>query len=140
MPGTAMGWEIYAQGLADLISWLRYEYVIPAILITENGAAFEDCIEASGRISDVRRLQYLREHIEAIGRSIQQSDLAPVQGYFAWSLLDNFEWAEGYSKRFGLVYIDYDTQTRIIKIVASGMHPFWHCTMPNIMNRQQHVL
>lgn len=101
--------------------------MIPAILITENGAAFKDRVEASRRIADVRRLQYLRAHIDVIGRCIQQSDSVPIRRYFAWPLLDNVEWAEGYSKRFGLVYIDYDTLTRIIK--DGGL---WYTSLHNV--------
>ncbi|GCE23994.1 GH1 family beta-glucosidase [Dictyobacter kobayashii] len=130
---TAMGWEVYPQGLTDIMSWLRQEYVVPAILITENGSAFEDSLDAKEQVADSRRLHYLREHINAIGRTIQQPDSIPVQGYFAWSLMDNYEWAEGYSKRFGLVYVDYDTQKRIIK--DSGR---WYASFLTLQNSQQY--
>lgn len=110
---TAMNWEVYPQGLTDLLVRIQRDYAPPMQLITESGAAFNDVWDGGERISDPERLQYLREHIYATGRAIAQG--VPVQGYYVWSLMDNYEWAEGYSKRFGLVYIDYPTQRRIIK-------------------------
>jgi beta-glucosidase len=82
-------------------------------LVTESGAAFDDQWDGDQGVADPQRVQYLREHIHATGQAIAQG--VPVQGYFAWSLMDNYEWAEGYSKRFGIVYVDYATQQRIIK-------------------------
>jgi beta-glucosidase len=113
---TAMGWEIYAQGLADLIHRLHDEYGSRAIYITENGAAFDDKVSEDGSIQDADRIAYLEEHLRAVAGAVEAG--APVKGYFAWSLLDNFEWANGLDKRFGLVRVDYDTQVRTIK--ASG--------------------
>jgi beta-glucosidase len=81
--------------------------------ITENGAAFKDQWNGEDQIQDPRRIAYLREYIRGVAHAIKHG--APVHGYFVWSLLDNFEWAEGYSKRFGIVYVDYQTQRRIIK-------------------------
>jgi beta-glucosidase len=110
---TDMGWEIYPDGLSDLLTRLHNEYHIPKIYITENGAAFKDRWNGNDQIEDPRRIAYLSAYIRAVGEAIQQG--VPVHGYFVWSLLDNFEWAEGYSKRFGIVYVDYPTQRRIIK-------------------------
>jgi beta-glucosidase len=113
---TDMGWEVYPQGLADLFSWLKQDYTsIRAIIITENGAAFPDQLDNGEEIVDSLRTEYLQEHIQAIASTIEQGKSAPITGYFAWSLMDNYEWAEGYSKRFGIVYVDYQTQKRIIK-------------------------
>jgi beta-glucosidase len=110
---TEMGWEIYPQALFDLLVRLHREYHVPAMFITENGAAFADEWNGDSRISDPQRIDYLREHIQAAARALHQG--VPLRGYFVWSLLDNYEWAEGYSKRFGIVYVDYATQRRIIK-------------------------
>jgi beta-glucosidase len=113
---TEMGWEIYPPGLTDLMVQLDRDYHPPQIVITENGAAFADEWDGGERVEDPRRTEYLQSHIQALGAAIVQG--VPVAGYFAWALMDNFEWAEGYSKRFGLVYVDFPTQRRIIK--ASG--------------------
>jgi beta-glucosidase len=110
------GWEVYPDGLTDLLVRLKRDYGPRAIIITENGAAFEDCWDGGCQINDVERLAYVRDHIYAVGRALAQD--VPVRGYFLWSLLDNFEWGEGYGKRFGMVYVDYETQRRIVK--ASG--------------------
>ncbi|HKV85588.1 MAG TPA: GH1 family beta-glucosidase [Ktedonobacterales bacterium] len=110
---TAMGWEVYPHGLTLMLEELARVYRPPAILITENGAAFDDTWNGNGRVSDPLRVAYLRDHLEAV--NVAMAHGAPVAGYFAWSLLDNFEWADGYSKRFGLVYVDFDTQRRVLK-------------------------
>lgn len=110
---TAMNWEVYPQGLTDILSWVHNEYHPRSIMITENGSAYEDNWNGDGYVSDPERTVYLREHIRAMGDALEQG--VPITGYFAWSLMDNFEWAEGYSKRFGVVYVDYPTQRRIIK-------------------------
>jgi len=109
---TEMGWEVYAQGLFDLLVNLDKNYHVP-IMITENGAAYQDTVNAAGEVADDRRLHYLKEHLIAAHRAIGEG--VDLRGYFAWSLMDNFEWAHGYSKRFGLIYVDYATQRRIIK-------------------------
>jgi beta-glucosidase len=109
---TDMGWEIYAPGLYDLLLRLQRDYAVPNIFISENGAAMSDEL-GNGRIHDTRRIEYLREHMVQTHRAIQAG--VPVRGYLVWSLLDNFEWAYGYSMRFGLVYVDFKTQQRIIK-------------------------
>jgi beta-glucosidase len=108
-----MGWEVFPQGLSDLLMRLHRDYAPAALHITENGAAYDDEWDGGDSISDPERRQYLVAHIEAVAQVIAQG--APVQGYFVWSFMDNFEWGEGYSKRFGLVYIDYPTQRRIVK-------------------------
>jgi beta-glucosidase len=110
---TAMAWEIYPQGLRDLLLQLHQEYTLPNTYITENGAAFTDVLESDGQIHDPRRIDYLRTYLAGLTEAIAQG--VPLRGYFAWSLMDNFEWAEGYSKRFGIVYIDYPTQQRLVK-------------------------
>jgi beta-glucosidase len=114
---TEMPWEIYPQALRDLLLRLHNEYHVPALYVTENGAAFADHWDGSSdAVSDPRRIAFLQDHISATADALKQG--APIAGYFVWSLLDNFEWAEGYSKRFGIVYVDYSTQRRVIK--ASG--------------------
>jgi beta-glucosidase len=110
---TEMAWEIYPQGLADLLVRLHRDYALPTLYVTENGAAFADHWEGGDHLSDPRRVEYLREHIQSLAQALAQG--VPLRGYFVWSLLDNYEWAEGYSKRFGIVYVDYPTQRRIIK-------------------------
>lgn len=110
---TEMGWEIHAPALRRLLLRLQHEYPLPSIYITENGAAFADEIGPDGRVHDPRRINYLRDHLAQTRLALDEG--VDVRGYFVWSLLDNFEWAEGYSKRFGLVYVDYPTQQRIVK-------------------------
>jgi beta-glucosidase len=112
---TEMGWEVYPDHLYDALTRITHDYGAPAIYITENGAAFADEV-VNGAVHDPLRIDYLRSHLTAAHRAIQ--DGAKLRGYFCWSLLDNFEWSHGYSKRFGLVYVDYPTQQRIVK--ASG--------------------
>ena len=110
---TEMGWEVHAPALERLLLRLNADYKLPPIFITENGAAFQDEVRADGSIGDARRTHYLHTHLSAVARAIGQG--VDVRGYFAWSLLDNFEWAYGYSKRFGIVYVDYKTQRRALK-------------------------
>ncbi|MQS09915.1 GH1 family beta-glucosidase [Streptomyces alkaliphilus] len=111
-PRTAMGWEIVPEGLTELLLRLQRDYGLPTV-ITENGAAFEDRPAADGSVPDLDRIAYLDDHIRAVARARQRG--ADVRGYFAWSLMDNFEWAYGYAKRFGIVRVDYDTQRRTVK-------------------------
>ncbi|MFK4226683.1 GH1 family beta-glucosidase [Streptomyces sp. NPDC019890] len=116
LPGarhTAMDWEVHADGLEQLLLRLTEEYGAQRILVTENGSAYPDVVRADGTIDDPERVRYLEEHLAACGRAARRG--APVAGYFAWSLMDNFEWAYGYDKRFGLVHVDYPTQRRTIK-------------------------
>ncbi len=110
---TAMGWEIYPSGLYEILMRLHREYPVPALFVTENGAAFNDELSPDGQIRDEKRIQYLKAHIQQAHRAIW--DGVPLKGYFVWSLLDNFEWAHGYTKRFGIVYVDYKTLRRIPK-------------------------
>src|SRR5204863_1672892 len=106
-------WEVHAPAFKDLLLRLTRDYKLPPIYITENGAAFTDEVSADGHVHDPRRENYLREHIAAVREAMSEG--ANVRGYFVWSLLDNFEWAKGYSKRFGIIYVDYSTQKRIVK-------------------------
>ena len=109
---TEMGWEVYPNGLYELLVRLRDEYDPPPLYVTENGAAFADH-RSNGKVEDPRRISYVDGHLDAIARAIE--DGVPVQGYFLWSLLDNFEWSFGYSRRFGIVYVDYATLERVPK-------------------------
>ena len=108
-----MGWEIYPEGITELLLWLADRYDNPPVYITENGAAFEDTVGGDGRVHDERRRLYIEQHLEAVFKAREQG--VDVRGYFAWSLLDNFEWSYGYDKRFGIVRVDYDTQKRTPK-------------------------
>lgn len=109
---TAMGWEVYPQGLTDLLVRLNHDYRLPPIYIMENGAAYDD--QPTGNsVHDIERTQYIKRHIAAMKEAIHRG--VNVGGYFVWSLMDNFEWAEGYTKRFGIVYVDYETQRRLPK-------------------------
>lgn len=110
---THMAWEIYPQGLAEALLRVQRDYAPRLILVTENGAAFEDQWDGRHHVPDKRRVQYLSEHIHVLEDVLRQG--VPLGGYFAWSLLDNFEWVDGYSQRYGLVYVDYRTQRRVIK-------------------------
>ncbi|MFR9724890.1 GH1 family beta-glucosidase [Streptomyces sp. MS19] len=111
-PVTAMGWEIVPEGLTSLLVRLHEEYGVPMV-ITENGAAFDDTAQDDGTVHDADRTAYLVEHIGAVAKA--RAAGADIRGYFAWSLFDNFEWAYGYDKRFGIVRVDYDTQRRTVK-------------------------
>ncbi|MBH0035279.1 beta-glucosidase [Pseudoalteromonas sp. NZS71_1] len=111
-PLTDMGWEIYPQSFTDLLVSLNKTYTLPPIYITENGAAMPDTYN-NGEVNDLDRLNYYNDHLNAVHNAIEQGVV--IDGYFAWSLMDNFEWAEGYLKRFGIVYVDYKTQQRTIK-------------------------
>jgi beta-glucosidase len=110
---TEMGWEVYPEGLRRLLVRVATDYAPPAIYITENGAAFGDVRVHDGSVHDPERTSYLETYITAVSNAIAEG--APVKGYFVWSLLDNFEWAYGYSKRFGIVYIDFPTLERVPK-------------------------
>jgi beta-glucosidase len=112
-PRTEMGWEEYPEGLYGLLNWLHFGYRPPKIYVTENGASFGNGPDAAGRVADTRRLNYLRDHFSAARQAMNNG--VPLAGYFVWSLMDNFEWAEGYRQRFGIVWVDYETQQRIPK-------------------------
>ncbi len=111
-----MDWEIYPQGLTETLVRVKQDYGNPPLYITENGAAFADPEPQDGSVSDLDRVDYLRTHLQAARRAIGHG--VDLRGYFAWSLLDNFEWAYGYTKRFGLVRVDYATQRRTPKASA----------------------
>ena len=114
MPGrhTAMGWPVDASGLHELLLRLWRDYRKP-MYITENGAAYDDAVDGDGAVHDTERVRYVHEHLVAVHNAI--GDGVDVRGYFLWSLLDNFEWAYGYSKRFGIVRVDFDSQQRTVK-------------------------
>ncbi|QMU77537.1 beta-glucosidase [Streptacidiphilus sp. PB12-B1b] len=112
-PVTAMDWEIVPDGLADHLVRLDRDYPGIPLYVTENGAAFDDADDADGAVRDDDRTAYLAEHIAAVARA--RAAGADVRGYFAWSLMDNFEWGYGYEKRFGIVHVDYRTQRRTVK-------------------------
>jgi beta-glucosidase len=107
-----MGWEVEPEGLYELLVRLDQDYGVP-IAITENGAAFEDPAARNGIVEDPERVAYFEGHTDAVARAI--GDGVDVRSYFAWSLMDNFEWSRGYSKRFGIVHVDYETQRRTVK-------------------------
>jgi beta-glucosidase len=113
---TEMDWEVYPQGLYDMLGRLHFDYRFPSIYITENGAAFIDEVNGNGEVHDPQRVSYIQRHLEMVKKSIDIG--VPVHGYFVWSLLDNFEWGFGYTKRFGIVYVDYENQKRILKSSA----------------------
>jgi beta-glucosidase len=114
LPITAMNWLVEPGSIRELLTRI----VAPVtgelpVYITENGSSWHDYVTQDGQVNDLERIDYLRGHLAAVHGAI--ADGVPVKGYFAWSLLDNFEWAEGYAKRFGLVYVDFATQQRILK-------------------------
>ena len=109
---TAMDWPVVPEALTELLLRVKRDYGDLPLLITENGAAFQDRLD-DGIVDDDRRLDYLRTHIDAVLSAREQG--VDVRGYYVWSLLDNFEWEWGYDKRFGIVYVDYPTQRRIPK-------------------------
>jgi beta-glucosidase len=110
---TDMGWEIHPQALGEVLVRLHEEYGVPSLYVTENGAAFPDVRTHDGRVHDLERIAYLSDHLDSVAGALARG--VPVRGYFVWSLLDNFEWALGYSKRFGLVFVDYPTLERVPK-------------------------
>jgi beta-glucosidase len=111
---TEMGWEVFPQGLTDILVRVANEYTKVPLHVTENGAAFDDPPALpEGGVDDPLRVDYLRAHLSAVRDAIARG--ADVRGYFVWSLMDNFEWSQGYSKRFGIVHVDYATQKRTPK-------------------------
>jgi beta-glucosidase len=118
-PKTEMGWEIVPEALYNHILRLRKEYTKIPIYITENGAAFNDRVLKKVEVRDVKRIDYIKKHLLEVAKLNQKG--MDIRGYFLWSLLDNFEWQHGYSKRFGIIYVDYKTQERIFKNSA-----FWY--------------
>ena len=116
MPVTAMDWEIDAPGLTEILQRVARDYPAVPLYVTENGAAFHDEVAADGSVNDTDRCEFLDAHLRACQEAIAAG--VPLRGYFAWSLLDNFEWAWGYTRRFGLFYVDYHDQRRIPKASA----------------------
>ena len=110
---TTMDWEVYPDGLREVLERVHTDYRFPAYYVTENGAAFPDTLAPDGAVHDARRQAYLAGYIAAAGQAIRHG--VPLKGYFVWSLLDNFEWGHGFSQRFGIVYVDYATQARHLK-------------------------
>lgn len=113
VPHTEMGWELYPQGLYELLERIYREYQPKQLMVTENGASYSDGPDEAGRVRDQRRIDYLHTHIYEVWKAIQAG--IPVTAYLQWSLMDNFEWARGYSQRFGAIHVDYETQKRTIK-------------------------
>jgi beta-glucosidase len=113
---TTKGWAIQPEGLKELLIWLKDQYGDLPLYVTENGAAFADYVDPEGRVHDPERIDYLSSHFKAAEEAIGAG--VDLRGYFVWSFLDNFEWADGYSQRFGLVYVDYKSQERIPKSSA----------------------
>ena len=118
---TDMGWEVFPQGLTELLLRLHRDYRLPPIYITECGAACRDQLD-DGRVHDEARIDFIRQHIAAVERAVDAG--VDVRGFFVWSLLDNFEWANGYRKRFGIVHVDYPTQRRVPKDSALWYREF----------------
>jgi len=110
---TDMDWEVYPQGIYEVLKKVQNDYSPRAIYITENGVAFLDKLDKEAKVKDDQRISYLKEHISFVHKAIEEG--IKLKGYFVWSLMDNFEWTYGYSKRFGLIYVDYPTQKRIFK-------------------------
>jgi beta-glucosidase len=109
---TAVGWEVQPDGLHESLTKVNDYGKVPRLYVTENGAAYPDVLHGD-RVADPRRTRFYQDHLAAVHQA--QADGVPVHGYFCWSLMDNFEWAEGYRPRFGLVYVDYSTQRRVVK-------------------------
>lgn len=109
---TSMGWEVYPQGLTDVLTWFREDYGNPKVYITENGAAFNDKV-VDGEVKDQKRIDFLQQYMQAAKQAIDSG--SNLYGYFVWTLLDNFEWAAGYDKQFGLIHVDHKSQQRTVK-------------------------
>jgi beta-glucosidase len=110
---TDFGWEVSPEGLISLLERVARDYPTGDLYVTENGSSYDDHLNEDGTVTDTARRDYLIRHLTAMRDAITAG--GNIKGYFAWSLLDNFEWAEGYLRRFGLTYIDYPTQRRIVK-------------------------
>jgi beta-glucosidase len=115
-----MRWRIDPGSLEQLLRRVHRDYPGVPLVITENGAAFDDLVDPSGAVHDVERIAYIDAHLRAVNAAIESG--VDVRGYFVWTLLDNFEWAWGLAKRFGLVHVDYSTQTRTLKDSAHWYH------------------
>ena len=112
-PKTQMGWEVHPDGLVDVVAMIAERAPELPVFITENGAAYPDEVGPDGQVDDEDRRHYFEQHVDACRQAVDQG--LPLRGYFAWSLIDNFEWAFGYSRRFGITYVDYETQQRTVK-------------------------
>lgn len=119
---TEMGWEVYPQGLYELLERMDREYHPKQLMVTENGASYSDGPDENGKVHDQKRIEYLQSHLQVVWDAIQAG--IPVTAYLQWSLMDNFEWARGYSQRFGIVYVDFKTQQRYIKDSARWFSEF----------------
>lgn len=126
---TDMNWEVFPQGLTELLVRLHQDYKVPPLFITENGGAFKDLLE-DGQVHDARRINYLQKHILAVHEAMRQG--VRMGGYMVWSLMDNFEWAFGYEKRFGIVHVDYTTQKRTLKDSAKWYRDFLKQNHPSL--------
>jgi beta-glucosidase len=129
---TDMGWEVYPDGLTRTLIRLNEDYGPGSMVVTENGAAYATAPGPDGSVQDTRRCEYLKRHLQACLAAIDAG--VPLHGYFLWSLLDNFEWAFGFAKRFGIVWVDFETQERIIK--ASG-HLYSRIVRDNKIPKEQ---
>jgi beta-glucosidase len=118
---TEMGWEVYPEGLTELLLRLQRDYAVPPLFVTENGGAFTDQL-VDGQVHDIDRRDYIARHIDAVADAMRQG--VRMGGYMVWSLMDNFEWASGYAKRFGIVHVDYASQTRTLKDSARWYRDF----------------
>ena len=133
LPITDMGWEVYPEGLTSLLLRLHHDYTVPPLYVTENGGAFVDVLQG-GQVHDRDRADYIASHIAAVGAALGQG--VPMAGYMVWSLMDNFEWASGYAKRFGIVHVNYANQRRTPKDSAHWYRRFLqrqrdrHTSMP----------
>jgi beta-glucosidase len=112
-PVTALGWAIEPDGLVEVLLSITEDYDPPPLYVHENGAAFDDAVGPDGQVDDAARVDFLASHVDAALTALGKG--VDLRGYFAWSLLDNFEWAEGYLQRFGIVHVDYGTQVRTPK-------------------------
>jgi beta-glucosidase len=119
---TDFGWEVAPGGLTELMARIARDYRPAEMYVTENGSSYDDHVEADGSINDTGRRDYLVRHLQAVRTAQQQG--VPVKGYFAWSLLDNFEWSEGYLRRFGIAYVDFETQQRTLKLSGQWYRGF----------------
>jgi len=117
VPVTGRGWPVQPDGLTEILVRLRHEYGPVPIYLTENGAAFHDYVDPDGAVKDPERVDYLESHLKAAHAAISAG--VDLRGYFCWTFTDNFEWAAGYSQRFGLIWVDFKTQERILKTSAS---------------------
>ena len=125
---TYMDWEVYPQGLTDILVRLEKDYQPGSIYVTENGSCYQDTPDERGFVNDTARRRYLQAHLNACKQAIDGG--APLDGYFTWSLLDNFEWAEGYEKRFGIVYVNFQTQQRTVKASGKWYSDFLRAGVP----------